>query len=162
MIQVTIDSIRMSLTRAERAILLKEMNDDRQLPIFIHPNEADAILTELQGFPRHPRPLTHDLLKNCIAELGGELQYVVVNDLRDDIFFALLHIRQGGMELDIDARPSDSVALAVRARVPIFVEESVMEKAGIYPAQEQELDETQLSVFRDFVESLDIDDLDDD
>lgn len=161
MIQVTIDSIRVSLTRSERAILLKEINDDRQLPIFIHPNEADAILTELQGFPRHPRPLTHDLLKNCIAELGGELQYVVVNELRDDIFFALLHIRQGGAELDIDARPSDSVALAVRARVPIFVQESVMEKAGIYPAQEQELDQAQLSVFKDFVESLDIDDLDD-
>jgi bifunctional DNase/RNase len=117
-------------------------------------------LAELQGYPRHPRPLTHDLLKNCIAELGGELQYVVVNELRDDIFFALLHIRQGGMELDIDARPSDSVALAVRAKVPIFVQESVMEKAGIYPAQEQQLDEAQLSVFKDFVESLDIDDLD--
>jgi bifunctional DNase/RNase len=158
MIQVTIDSIRVSLTKTQRAILLKELNDDRQLAIFIHPNEADAILAELQGFP-HPRPLTHDLLKNCIAELGGELQYVVVNELRDGIFFALLHIRQGGMELDIDARPSDSIALAVRAKVPIFVQEVLMEQEGIYPASEQEIDESQLSVFKDFVESLDIDDL---
>jgi bifunctional DNase/RNase len=159
MIQVTIDSIRVSLTSPERAILLKEVDDERQLPIFIHSNEADAILVELQGYPPRPRPLTHDLLKNCIAELGGELQYVVVSELRDDIFFAVLHIRQGGVELEIDARPSDSVALAVRAKVPIFVEESVMEKAGIYPAQEQEIDEAELSVFKDFVESLDIDNL---
>ncbi len=159
MIQVTVDSIRVSLMSPERAILLKEMDDERQLPIFIHSTEADAILAELQGYPRHPRPMTHDLLKNCIAELGGELQYVVISDLSDNIFYAVLHIRQGNVELDIDARPSDSVALAVRSKAPIFVAESVMEQAGIYPSQEQQFDEEEMAVFRDFVDSLDLDDL---
>jgi len=159
MIEVTIESIRVSLMSPERAILLKEVGDERQLPIFIHATEADAILIELQGYPRHPRPLTHDLLKNVIEELGGELQYVEVNDLRDDIFYAVLHVLQGGHEIDIDARPSDSIALAVRAKVPIYVAESVMERAGIYPAEDVPLNEEALSEFRDFVDTLDMDGL---
>lgn len=160
MIQVTIDTIRISLMGRERVILLHEANSERQLPIFIDIAEADAILAELQGY-RHPRPLTHDLLKNCIAELGGEVQYVFVNDLRNDIFFAVLHIIQNGQEIDIDARPSDSIALAVRVKVPIFVDESVMERAGIYPAEEKDISPQELDVFRDFVNSLDLDGLGD-
>ena len=157
MIEVTIDTIRFSLTRQDRAILLKEAEQDRQLPIFIGRTEAEAILIELQGY-KHPRPLTHDLLNNCITALGGELQYVLINDLRDDIFFAVLHILQGEKEMDIDVRPSDSVALAVRAQVPIYVAEEVMDRAGVYPAGKLEEDTEQLSVFRDFVDSLDLDD----
>lgn len=156
MIEVTVDTIRVSLTSPERAILLKEMDSERQLPIFIHATEADAIVSKLQGYAP-PRPLTHDLLKNCLIGLGGELQYVLVNDLRDDIFHAVLHIVQNGRELDIDARPSDSVALAVRVQVPIFVAESVMEKAGIYPAGELGEDGQELSIFQDFVDTLDMD-----
>jgi len=158
MIKVTIDTIRVSLTSPERAILLKEVDSERQLPIFIHATEADAIVSKLQGY-KPVRPLTHDLLRNCLIELGAELQYVLVNDLRDDIFHALLHVVQDGRELDIDARPSDSVALAVRAQVPIFVAESVMEKAGIYPAEEIGTDTKELGVFRDFVDTLDMDGL---
>lgn len=159
MIEVTIESIRISLMSPERAVLLKEVSDERQLPIFIHATEADAILLELQGYPRHPRPLTHDLLKNVIEELGGELQYVEVSELRDDIFFALLHVLQNGQEIKIDARPSDSIALAVRAKVPIFVAESVMEQAGIYPSEESQVDSEALTEFRDFVDTLDMDGL---
>ncbi len=161
MIEVTIESIRISLMSPERAVLLKEVGDERQLPIFIHATEADAILLELQGYPRHPRPLTHDLLKNVIEELGGELQFVQVSELRDDIFFALLHVLQDEQEIKIDARPSDSIALAVRARVPIFVAESVMEQAGIYPLEESPVDNEALTEFRNFVDTLDMDGLTD-
>jgi bifunctional DNase/RNase len=153
MIQVTVDTIRISLRSSERAILLKELEQDRQLPIFIHATEAEAIAAELEGY-RPPRPLTHDLLNSCISSLGGELQYILINDLRDNIFYAVLHVVQGGRAIEIDARPSDSIALAVRARVPIYVAEEVMDAAGVYPAVE--IEEEDLSVFRDFVETLDL------
>ena len=127
----------------------------KQLPIFIHATEAEAIAAELEGY-RPQRPLTHDLLKNCIAALGGELQYVLINDLRDDIFYAVLHVEQAHRMIDIDARPSDSIALAVRARVPIYVAEEVMDAAGVYPAVEIAQEQEDLAVFRDFVETLDL------
>lgn len=155
MIRVTIDTIRISLRSPERAILLKELEQDRQLPIFIHATEAEAIAAELEGY-RPPRPLTHDLLKDCMSALGGELQYVLINDLRNNIFYAVLHVLQGEREIDIDARPSDSIALAVRARVPIYVAEAVMDAAGVYPAVEIQQEREDLSVFRDFFETLDL------
>lgn len=155
MIRVTIDTIRISLRSPERAILLKELEQDRQLPIFIHATEAEAIAAELEGY-RPPRPLTHDLLKNCVSALGGELQYVLINDLQNNIFYAVLHVLQDGREIDIDARPSDSIALAVRARVPIYVAEAVMDAAGVYPAVEIQQEQEDLSVFRDFFETLDL------
>lgn len=163
MIEVTVDTIRVSLRGDERLILLKDVHDDRQLPIYIGAIEAEAIGWELKGRKR-PRPLTHDLLKNCIVALGGELQYILVNDLRDDVnaggtFYAVLHILQGEREIDVDARPSDSIALAVRAHVPIYVAEKVMDEAGVYPAEEFESNKGQLAVFRDFVDTLDLGDL---
>jgi bifunctional DNase/RNase len=161
MIRVTVDTVRISLKGPERAVLLKEVEQERQLPIFIHATEAEAIANELEGY-KPLRPLTHDLLKNCIATLGGELQYVLINDLRDNVFYALLHIVTGGREIDIDARPSDSIALAVRARVPVFVAEKVMGDAGVYPSEEVSEDSEKLAVFRDFVETLGLDDLEND
>ena len=155
MIRVTVDTIRISLKSPERAVLLKEVEQERQLPIFIHATEAEAIAAELEGY-RPQRPLTHDLLKNCIAALGGELQYVLINDLRDNIFYAVLHVEQAHRTIDIDARPSDSIALAVRARVPIYVAEEVMDAAGVYPAIEVVQEQEDLAVFRDFVETLDL------
>lgn len=155
MIRVTVDTIRISLRSPERAILLKELEQDRQLPIFIHATEAEAIAAELEGY-RPPRPLTHDLLKNCLSALGGELQYILINDLRNSIFYAVLHVKQEDREIDIDARPSDSIALAVRARVPIYVADPVMDAAGVYPSVAIEKEQEDLSVFRDFVETLDL------
>lgn len=155
MIRVTVDTIRISLRSPERAILLKELEQDRQLPIFIHATEAEAIAAELEGY-RPPRPLTHDLLKNSISALGGDLQYILINDLRNNIFYAVLHVVQNDREIDIDARPSDSIALAVRARVPIYVADAVMEAAGVYPSVEVDQEQEDLSVFRDFVETLDL------
>jgi bifunctional DNase/RNase len=154
---VTVDTIRISLKSSERVVLLRENEQERQLPIFIHATEADAIAAELKN--HHPaRPLTHDLLKNTVDALGGELKYVLVNDLRENIFYAVLHIEQDDRTVDVDARPSDSIALAVRARCPIYVADHVMKEAGVYPATEVEsVQENQdLSVFRDFVETLDL------
>ena len=125
MIEVTVHTIRVSLTSPERAVLLKEVDGERQLPIFIHATEADAIVSKLQGYTP-PRPLTHDLLKNCLVALGAELRYVLVSDLRDDIFHAVLHVIQNGREVDIDARPSDAIALALRAKAPIYATEEVI------------------------------------
>jgi bifunctional DNase/RNase len=138
-------------------VLLRENEQERQLPIFIHATEADAIAAELKSY-HPPRPLTHDLLKNTIDALGGDLQYVLINDLRESIFYAVLHIEQDERTVDVDARPSDSIALAVRARCPIYVADHVMEVAGVYPATEIEAaqDQEDLSVFRDFVETLDL------
>lgn len=155
MIPVTVDTIRISLKSSERVVLLRENGQERQLPIFIHATEADAIAAELKNYDP-PRPLTHDLLKNAVAALGGELQYVLVNDLRDNIFYAVLHIEQDERTIDVDARPSDSIALAVRARCPIYVAEHVMDAAGVYPAVEVETASEDLAIFRDFVETLDL------
>jgi len=138
-------------------VLLRESEQERQLPIFIHATEADAIVAELKSYVP-PRPLTHDLLKNTVDALGGELQYVLINDLRANIFYAVLHIEQDERTVDVDARPSDSIALAVRARCPIYVADHVMQVAGVYPATEVESAQEQqdLSIFRDFVETLDL------
>jgi bifunctional DNase/RNase len=159
MIEVKVDTIRARLTGHERLILLREIGEERQLPIYIGVPEAEAISLELRGY-KHARPLTHDLLTNCIAALGGELQYVYINELRDDVFHARLHILHNGRELDIDARSSDSIAIAVRAQVPIYVADAVMDKAGAWPSEEvEEVDATKLEVFRDFVDTLDLDNL---
>ena len=118
------------------------------------------------------RPLTHDILATTIAELGGSLSHILIRDLRNDVFYAHILVNQNDESMEIDARPSDAMALAVRARVPIYVEEKVMEQAGITPeddieeeldvADTSEMDDKDLSVFSDFVDTLDVDDLDGD
>jgi bifunctional DNase/RNase len=169
MIRVEIDSIRVSLMSHLRVVILKDPISGRYLPIFIGPCEAEAIAVKLQD-QRVERPLTHDLLKSVITELGGQVQHIIVNDLRQDTFYARIVVEQNGQTREIDARPSDSIALAVRLDVPIFVEESVMERAGVTPEEEVQSEEPEvaegeegeerLSIFEDFVESLDLDDLD--
>jgi bifunctional DNase/RNase len=162
MIEVNIDSVRVSLMSDDRLVILREIGSDRHLPIFIGQCEAEAIAIKLRNY-QVARPLTHDLLKNVIAEMGGELLRVVVNDLRNDVFHATLVVDHSGRLVEIDARPSDALALAVRAEAPIFVDERVMEVAGIAPERDLseggEEDDTKLSAFRDFVDNLDLDDL---
>jgi bifunctional DNase/RNase len=162
MIEVEIDSIRVSLMSDHRLMVLREVGSERFLPIWIGQCEAEAIAIHLRGV-QIQRPMTHDLLKNVIAELGGEIAYVVVNDLRNDTFYARIAVNVDRRLLEIDARSSDAVALAVRANVPIFVEEKVMEAAGVLPEEdlgEQEpVEDGELSAFRDFVNKLDLDDL---
>lgn len=192
MIEVEIDSIRASLMNQNRIVILKDLHSERFLPIFIGQVEADAITTELQSAQRQ-RPLTHDLLKSVITEMGGQLAYVLINDIRSETFYARLVIEVAGKKMDVDARPSDAIALAVRAKAPLFVTEAVMDKCAVEPEDDiysqsaptgpheerfnvegsrierqapdliphDKIDESKLSAFADFLNTLDLDELDD-
>ena len=162
MIEVTIDSIRVSLVSPQRLIILKDIDQERFLPIWIGPFEAEAITIKLQDVDVK-RPLTHDLLNKFIDELGATVSHVLVNELRNDTYYARIIVSVDEKHLEIDSRPSDAMALAVRAQVPIFVAEEVMEKASITPEEDQsEMESEDLSAFRDFVNTLDLDDLETD
>lgn len=130
MIEMVIDSIRVSLMNYQRVVILKEKGSERYLPIWIGPAEADAIAVKLQDITV-PRPLTHDLLSDVIAALGASVNFVVVCDLRDDTFYAKIVLNVDGKTLEIDSRPSDALALGVRKKVPIYADEAVLDKAGI-------------------------------
>lgn len=179
--QMTVDSIRVSPMNYQRVVILRENDSDRYLPIWIGPAEADAIAVKLQDLSV-PRPLTHDLLREVIDKLGGSIRHILVNDLQNDTFYATITIEVNGAQEDIDCRPSDAVALAVRAQVPIFANESVLDKAGIQLDKEgnrlaPQSDEAQspgegrsevkeeelegMSAFTDFIDSLDLEDFDD-
>ncbi len=119
------------------AILLKEVYGNRRLPIIIGAFEAQAIALEMEGI-KPPRPLTHDLLKNVIDNLGGTVQEVLIDELKDNTFFAKIIIDISSLTNDIDSRPSDAIALAVRTQSPIFVNEEVMNTAAFLPASEDD------------------------
>ena len=176
--EMTIDSIRVSPMNYQRVVILKEKDADRYLPIWIGPAEADAIAVKLQDLSV-PRPLTHDLLRTVIDILGGSVQHILVSDLQNDTFYAKITIQTNGDIKDIDCRPSDAVALAVRAQVPIYVDESVLDKAGILldketgkplaaeqedapgsekPPEVKEEELRRMSAFTDFIDSLDLED----
>lgn len=182
MIEVTIDSIRVSLMNYQRVVILKEKMAERYLPIWIGPAEADAIAVKLQGV-NVPRPLTHDLLSSVIDSLGAKINSIVVTDLKNDTFYAKIILNVDGGQIEIDSRPSDALALAVRAGAPIYVDDTVLDKAGILLDKEtgkpitQESGGTQtdgkgrklseeemrrLSAFTDFINTLDLEDLDKD
>ena len=171
MIEVKIDSIRVSLMSQHRVVDLKDVDTDRYLPIWIGPFEADAITIQLQGV-QVARPLTHDLLKSVIDEMGATISHVMVSELKNDTFFARIVMDVNGQSMEIDARPSDAIALAVRANAPLFVAEEVMSAASIVPETSldeasmdvdteplSEEEEEKLAVFRDFIDELDMDDL---
>ncbi len=128
MIEMELNKIIIDEKRHDQVIVLKEKNGERMLPIIIGLNEASAIKLRLSGFTP-PRPLTHDLLNSVISNLGGTLEKVVIDDLRQNTFHAKLYIKMDHQVKTIDARPSDSIALAVRAKAPIFVEEEVLRKS---------------------------------
>lgn len=176
MVEMTIESIRVSLMNYQRVVILREKDSDRYLPIWIGPAEADAIAVRLQDV-QVARPLTHDLLGNAIQQLGATVAYVLVNDLSNDTFFARIMLQVDGRSVEIDSRPSDAIALAVRAQVPIFADESVLDKAGVKLDEEGQLDQVtgstqpietttevsdeeleKLSPFRDVIEGLDLED----
>ncbi|HSP86598.1 MAG TPA: bifunctional nuclease family protein [Ignavibacteriaceae bacterium] len=126
------------------AILLKEVNGTRRLPIIIGAFEAQAIALEIEGI-KPPRPLTHDLLKQIIDNLGATITEVVIDELRENTFYAKIILEVSALTNEIDARPSDAIALAVRAQAPIFVSESVMEVAAFIPSEEGEKDTEEAS-----------------
>lgn len=171
MIEVFVESIRVNMTNYKRVVMLKEKTAARYLPIWIGHFEADAIAIPMQNVPVS-RPLTHDLLGSVIAALGGKVTQVVINELADETFYAKLIIDEKGRHVEVDSRPSDAIAIAIRAKVPIFVEDSVLEQAGMVFDSESEgeetegqtapaevVDESKLTVFKEFIDTLDIEDL---
>lgn len=181
MLELVIDGIRVSLMNYQRVVILRVKDTDRYLPIWIGPTEADAIALKLQNVSV-PRPLTHDLLAGVIASLDATVDKIVVSDLSDDTFYAKIVLQvDGGDTMEVDARPSDALALAVRTEAPIFAESSVVEKAAVVmdaetgkaripddedesgkprPVSEEEL--KSLSAFEGFVSSLDLEDIGED
>ena len=161
MIEVTIDSIRVSLMSQHRVVILKDSGSDRYLPIWIGACEADAITIELQGV-EVARPFTHDLLKSSITQLGGKIKSVIINDLHNEVFYAQIILDVSGRRMEIDSRPSDALALAVRAKVPIFINETVMDKAAITPEEDISEgagdDKLKSSPFKDLIDGLNLDD----
>ncbi len=179
MIEMIIDSIRVSLMNYQRVVILKEKTADRYLPIWIGPAEADAIAVKLQEV-RVERPLTHDLLRSVIDALGATIDSIIVSDLKNDTFYAKIILNVDGKQMEVDSRPSDALALAVRVGVPIYAEEVVLDKAGIFldketgkPLSSQKESEAggtgrkvsedemkKMSAFYDFINTLDLDDFD--
>jgi bifunctional DNase/RNase len=136
MIEVHIDSVRVSLMSPQRLVVLRQANSGRYLPIWVGPYEAEAITVALQEIEM-ARPLTHDLVKSLFGVFSAQLKLVEIVALREDIFFANLVIQtEDGRTLQIDSRPSDAVALAVRAHVSILVDKAVMDAASIVPEQD--------------------------
>lgn len=174
-VEMVVESIRMNLLAPHRIVVLKEVARERYLPIVIGVPEADAIAIKLQNH-EVPRPLTHDLLASVISTLGGRVTHIVVNDLSGETFFARIVLDVDGRHVEVDSRPSDAIALAVRAGVPIFVDEAVLDRGAVEsdegrdarearsaaPAEEraaERVPEEQLGAFRDFINQLNLDDL---
>ena len=175
MLEMSIDSIRVSLMNYQRVVILRVKASDQYLPIWIGAPEADSIALKLQDVSV-PRPMTHDLLGTVITSLGATIDHIVVSDLSDDTFFAKIVLQRNGTMTEVDCRPSDAIALAVRARAPIYADADVVQRAGVKmdaetgtpvvpgegdeeprPLREEEL--RSLSAFKDFVETLDVEDL---
>jgi uncharacterized protein len=153
LVEMVVESVRVHTLSTQHVVILKETARDRYLPIWIGPWEANAIAMRLQGVVPE-RPMTHDLFSQTLDELGVTVKQIVVSDLADDTFRARLLLQVDGREVDMDARPSDAIALAVRAGVPIFATDAVLDRAGVIP---EGAEEEKLSVFRDFVNSLNVD-----
>ncbi|MFC1464818.1 MAG: bifunctional nuclease family protein [Candidatus Brachytrichaceae bacterium NZ_4S206] len=161
MVEVKVDAVRVNLMGSHRVVILKDLESERFLPIWIGQPEAEAITIHLTN-TRVARPLTHDLIVNAIRELGATVRYVVVNDLREETFYARLVLRtRDGKDLSIDSRPSDAIAIAVRVGCSIYVDDAIMAQHGQEPEEEtgQESEED-LGAFKDFLGTLDLDDLD--
>jgi uncharacterized protein len=176
MIEVQIDSVRVHLMTPQRLVVLKQKNSERYLPIWVGPYEAEAITVALQEVEMS-RPLTHDLLNNVFGAFNARVIRIEIVKLQNDIFYGSIIAEVDGKEVHIDSRPSDAIALSVRAVVPILVHPSVMDEAGITPEENlpedgekparsepaplSEEGSARLSVFEDFLGKLDLDNMDD-
>jgi uncharacterized protein len=174
LVEMTVESVRVHMLSSRHVVILKETDRDRYLPIWIGPWEASAIAMKLQGLAPD-RPLTHDLFAAALAELGVRVERVVISALAEETFHARLVLEQAGRTVEIDSRPSDALALAVRTEGRIYASEAVLERAALGAdggtgAEEgegisgialestgEQLVDPRLNVFRDFVNSLDID-----
>ena len=175
MLELEIESIRVRQETQQRAVVLRVKDSDLYLPIFIGPFEVEAIRFKLMDVEVQ-RPMTHDLLGSVIGDLGATVESIVVSDLQNDTFYAKIVMNYNGNVVEVDSRPSDAIALAVRADAPIFASDDVIEKAAVTLAvedAEEETDESalneqtevgeeeleKLSAFTDFIDSLDLGDI---
>src|SRR5512143_237235 len=172
MVEVVIDSIRVSLISQQRIVILREVDADRYLPIWIGIYEAEAIALALQDV-EVARPLTWDLLKNIFSVMDARILRVEVTSLHDDTYYGNIVAEVDGRKIDIDSRPSDAIALAVRAHVPILVARPILDSVGVIPEEDiqetpsdkeqktetapSEINEENLTVFEDFLDNLAID-----
>jgi uncharacterized protein len=160
LIEMVVESVRVHMLSSQHVVILKESERDRYLPIWIGSSEANAIAMRLQGLSAE-RPLTHDLMVSVLGGLGARVSRVVVTHVTDGTFHARLYLENaGGDESEVDSRTSDAIAIAVRTGSPIYVDERVLDEAGVEPDASDELgaeDEERLAVFREFVNSLDVD-----
>lgn len=181
LIEMVVESVRVHMLSSNHVVILKEADQERYLPIWIGPWEANAIAMKLQGLAAE-RPLTHDLFARTLEELGVVVRQVIISDLSDDTFHARLFLVAGERTIEIDSRPSDALALAVRSGAKIYAEPAVLERAGVSPEVAEGVDteeefggdegeagsalerapgrgadrivDPRLDVFRDFINSL--------
>ena len=172
LVEMVVESVRVHMLSSRHVVILKEAARDRYLPIWIGPWEASAIAMNLQGLTPE-RPLTHDLFVTTLEELGARIDRVVISELADETFHARILLVRDGRSVEVDARPSDALALAVRSKVPIYAAEAVLEQAALggdagivddegeegstLEATGEQVVDPRLDVFRDFVNSLDVD-----
>ncbi|MEX2011116.1 MAG: bifunctional nuclease family protein [Chloroflexota bacterium] len=175
LVEMVVESVRVHMLSSRHVVILKETDRERYLPIWIGPWEASAIAMKLQGLTPE-RPLTHDLFAMTLEELGIRIDRVVISTLAEETYHARLFLEQGGKTVEVDSRPSDALALAVRSGVRIFAAEAVLDQAGLgadsgieegeegeegagaaLESTGEKIVDPRLDVFRDFVNSLDVD-----
>ena len=162
MVQVKIEAIRVNLIGSHRVVILKDVDSERYLPVWIGPAEADAITVQLTD-TTPARPLTHDLIASLLNNLGAKVRYVVINDLQNETFYARIVLEtRPGNEMNVDSRPSDAINIAVRVKCPIYVEDEIMLANAQMPEEEgtaAAVADEDLGAFQDFLGSLDLDDM---
>jgi hypothetical protein len=152
MIELNLVGVRLELPTNSPIVLLREREGRRYLPIWIGQNEAQAIALAQQGVAT-PRPLTHDLMKSLLDETGVAVDRIVITELREGIFYAVIQLSRNGSSFEVSSRPSDAIALAVRATVPIFANDEVLAEAAI-DVPEGDEDEQEVERFREFLENV--------
>jgi uncharacterized protein len=155
LIEMTIKGLMVDPITNMPIVILKDKDGDRVLPIWVGIFEANAIALQIENIAT-PRPMTHDLLRNVITDLDGQVDRVVVSDLKDNTFYAIIHLTVRGERVAVDARPSDAIALALRTRSPILVEETVIDNAKTVDFASDRTDTDRL---QKWLESLDPDEL---
>ncbi len=150
MVELSLVGVRVELPSNQPIVLLKEAGGERYLPIWIGAVEATAIAFALQGI-QTPRPMTHDLMRDLLTDAGVAVERIVINELVDQTFFALIRMTSGGETKEVSSRPSDAIALAVRINAPIFAAEEVLDQAGIELKDDEE---TEVEKFREFLDQV--------
>jgi uncharacterized protein len=150
-IEMTLAGVRIELPSNQPIVLLREAEGERYLPIWIGQSEAGAIALALQGVVT-PRPMTHDLLKNILEEIAVEVSSIVITELREGTFYAVIHLQRNGTAYEVSSRPSDAIALAVRLGCKIYASEDVLAEAAILiPAGDED---EEVEKFREFLENV--------